>query len=242
MNGLVSYAYSDDEGAKNALDQSDDNTNTLSGLVGYAAGSDDEESVREKKVNKETPDDSIVDSTEKQPDDVQMSNNKEKDEVDSSDEDDFDYSTWCEPVEGEPAEDLVAIVKKWDALTKTGSNINRELRKNKKFNNPNILKEFIVLCNIKEIGTCYDKDVFDISAQEHDFYDKIEAHSDKLKAEKRGNRKRKRQIEFEKGSTDAIDGENGKGGLEDKSKDKGNDNDDEQSRAKRKKQGSKWDC
>jgi hypothetical protein len=73
------------------------------------------------------------------------------------------YSSWKDeyPIDGlEVSIELSDIVQKFRNLRRTGGNINRDLRRQKQFKNPDLIGRLIKENNVIEIGSNYDESKF----------------------------------------------------------------------------------
>jgi hypothetical protein len=93
--------------------------------------------------------------------------------------------------------ELVGTVKKFTNLRRTGGNINRDLRRQKQFKNPDLLERLIQQNQLLEIGSNFDAETFNpFRWDETAFYDSLAREQAKLlEEEKRQEEKKEREKE-----------------------------------------------
>jgi len=104
------------------------------------------------------------------------------------------YSSWREeyPLNGSQVSPRVLeTVEKFTKLRKTGGNINRDLRRQKKFKNPQYLEHLIQTNGLLETGSNFRKDKYNPNRwEETSFYDALgKAQSDLMDEERRKEEK-----------------------------------------------------
>jgi len=81
----------------------------------------------------------------------------------------------------EVSQNLLVTVKKFSNLRKTGGNINRDLRRQKLFKNPDLLERLIQENNLIEIGSNFGDEIYNpFQWRETSFYDALAREQAKL--------------------------------------------------------------
>jgi hypothetical protein len=111
------------------------------------------------------------------------------------------YSNWREeyPLNGSQVSPRVLeTVEKFTQLRKTGGNINRDLRRQKKFKNPQYLEHLIQTNGLLETGSNFRKDKYNPNRwEETSFYDALGQAQSKLMDEERQKEQEKEQFRKE---------------------------------------------
>jgi hypothetical protein len=94
---------------------------------------------------------------------------------------DRDYASWGAvfppPTENQPDPDLQQRIVNFHNMKKSGRSINRELRKSKAFNNPDILEKLVKRSGLRELGSNYPSHMFDpYGFSESDYYEQISSY------------------------------------------------------------------
>lgn len=101
------------------------------------------------------------------------------------------------------SDELQEKIIKFLALKKTtGRSFNAEVRNRKEYRNPDFLLHAVTYQDIDQIGSCFDKDVFDPRGYDKsDFYDEIEVDMKREMERREQERKRSPKVDFISGGT-----------------------------------------
>ncbi|KAL6201337.1 hypothetical protein ACLB2K_025051 [Fragaria x ananassa] len=104
------------------------------------------------------------------------------------------------PLKIKCSEELQRKIQKFLELKRAGKSFNEEVRKKKDYRNPDFLLHAVRYQDIDQIGSCFNKDVFDPHGfDKSDYYDEIEADS-RRELERISQEKKNRQnLEFVSG-------------------------------------------
>lgn len=94
------------------------------------------------------------------------------------------------------------IIKFISLKKKTGRSFNSEVRNRKEYRNPDFLLHAVTYQDIDQIGSCFNKDVFDPHGYDKsDYYDEIEADLKREMERKEQEKKKSQKVEFLSGGT-----------------------------------------
>ncbi|PKA50174.1 hypothetical protein AXF42_Ash020119 [Apostasia shenzhenica] len=98
------------------------------------------------------------------------------------------------------SDELQEKINRFLAYKLAGKSFNADLRNRKDYRNPDFLLHAVRYQDIDQIGTCFDKDVFDPHGYaKSDYYDEIEADMKRELERKEQERKRSQKIDFVSG-------------------------------------------
>ncbi|KAJ8549465.1 hypothetical protein K7X08_033172 [Anisodus acutangulus] len=94
-------------------------------------------------------------------------------------------------------DELQGRIMRFLDLKKTGRSFNSEVRNRKEYRNPDFLLHAVTYQDIDQIGSCFNKDVFDPHGYgKSDFYDEIEADTRREMERREQERKRSPKVDF----------------------------------------------
>ncbi|KAI6705413.1 hypothetical protein NL676_008375 [Syzygium grande] len=95
------------------------------------------------------------------------------------------------------SEELQERVRKFIAYKRAGKSFNAEVRNRKDYRNPDFLLHSVRYQDIDQIGSCFNKEVFDPHGYDpSDYYDELEVDMKRETERKEQERKKSQQVEF----------------------------------------------
>ncbi|XP_030465507.2 LOW QUALITY PROTEIN: uncharacterized protein LOC115684777 [Syzygium oleosum] len=95
------------------------------------------------------------------------------------------------------SEELQERVRKFIAYKRAGKSFNAEVRNRKDYRNPDFLLHSVRYQDIDQIGSCFNKEVFDPHGYDpSDYYDELEVDMKREAERKEQERKKSQQVEF----------------------------------------------
>lgn len=109
------------------------------------------------------------------------------------------------PPEAMCPKELQDKINKFLAYKKAGKSFNAEVRNRKDYRNPDFLLHAVRYQDIDQIGSCFNKVVFDPHGYDKsDFYDELEADMKREMERKEQERKKSQRLDFVSGGTQAV--------------------------------------
>lgn len=118
----------------------------------------------------------------------------------------MDFSNWGPPPPtGPPDPALIEKIKEYHEFKRSGRSINRNLRKLKSFQNPDILGKLVKHCNIQQYGSNYPPELFNpYGYKDTDFYEQIGKSQEQLAINRQEAQSKRTRVEFVSGSNQST--------------------------------------